>query len=542
MRHLPHDNHRSASGAWHRLLAAAVRRRGVAMLMVIISVMTATILTMSYLSSRDNSLTIGQNAIEASAARWRAIAGIDLAIATLQTDTDWRAAAATGVLLDGYPFMGCELTVHITDADTDQPPVADTVLVNLLAVVNCAGIEQRAEAFAAIATPTEAVFQLDLADFALFADEEIRVLESSLVTRWETSPRAKFGLPIPLGIRSSASQSVRIAVNSEVVDAKVHHVEGAQPNLVSASQPVRVVQTKDVIPLPNVSPPVDEPMTANPSFAVTSPQSVTTNQQWEDLSIQGSSGVLTLEGDLTVIIDNDLNLSGGGILVDGDVTMVVFNNVSIDDYSYIELKPDASLTFYVGRQVDIGRSYIGNERSDKSVFNLSGNSPWIDVSRLQMHSLEYGGDNDWVIGDQTEIKASIYAPHARVRVDGASAVYGRIAAQLIRVRNGSSVYYDHMLDHFAGYANPKSVLFDRDGYIYEAFKDIQVIHVGALSDVAEETGLRFRIFGRLIGDGGALADAIGTVGAGAPTPRPIAVDYQVRSVGMEPRVWELAAP
>ena len=62
------------------------------MLLVMISLMTATILTTAYLASRDNSTAIGENVANSTAARWAADTGVELAIAALQTEKDWRTA------------------------------------------------------------------------------------------------------------------------------------------------------------------------------------------------------------------------------------------------------------------------------------------------------------------------------------------------------------------------------------------------------------------------------------------------------------------
>ena len=82
-----------------RTQAHNTRRRGLAMLLVIISVIIATVLATAYLASRDNSLPIGDNAKSAASARWSALSSIDVAIAVIETRTDWRTADPTGELL-----------------------------------------------------------------------------------------------------------------------------------------------------------------------------------------------------------------------------------------------------------------------------------------------------------------------------------------------------------------------------------------------------------------------------------------------------------
>ena len=73
-----------------------VNRRGLAMLLVLVSLMLATIMATAYLASRDNSLPIGDNIEAATAARWAALSALDTTQALLETETDWRTADPQG--------------------------------------------------------------------------------------------------------------------------------------------------------------------------------------------------------------------------------------------------------------------------------------------------------------------------------------------------------------------------------------------------------------------------------------------------------------
>jgi len=92
------------------------------MLLVLISLAMATILAVSYLASRDNSVAIGQNVTASATARWAAVSGIELGVAVLQTPTDWRTAHTEGKLLDDYDLEGAQLDLDVIDMVTRWRP------------------------------------------------------------------------------------------------------------------------------------------------------------------------------------------------------------------------------------------------------------------------------------------------------------------------------------------------------------------------------------------------------------------------------------
>ena len=100
------------------------RNRGVAMLLVLISLMMATILTTAYLASRDNSAAIGSNVASAAAARWTANSGLDFGVAILETNATWRTSHVGGRLLSNYAMAGGTFDLDLQDIATGLPPTA----------------------------------------------------------------------------------------------------------------------------------------------------------------------------------------------------------------------------------------------------------------------------------------------------------------------------------------------------------------------------------------------------------------------------------
>src|SRR5262245_42027387 len=110
---------------------ASLQQRGVAMLLVLISLMMATILSMAYVASRDNSAAIGENIASSAAARWSSESGLDMGLAILETEADWRTMHNNGKLLDDFPLDGGVFDLDVVDLETNMPPTATSSHIEL---------------------------------------------------------------------------------------------------------------------------------------------------------------------------------------------------------------------------------------------------------------------------------------------------------------------------------------------------------------------------------------------------------------------------
>ena len=97
-------------------------RRGLAMLLVLLSVAMATILATAYLVSRDNSIAISRNSAAAAQARWSAMSALNTTVAILQTETNWRQSHTAGTLLADYELAGGTIEITAIDLETGSPP------------------------------------------------------------------------------------------------------------------------------------------------------------------------------------------------------------------------------------------------------------------------------------------------------------------------------------------------------------------------------------------------------------------------------------
>ncbi|MDX2147125.1 MAG: PA14 domain-containing protein [Planctomycetota bacterium] len=139
---------------------------------------------------------------------------------------------------------------------------------------------------------------------------------------------------IPMSINSSAAGAWSASGDAQFrVDPLVG--PGASPSSVlSISPPASVSGTsgnlQQRVPILNITPPT---LTSSGALNLTSPMTINSNRRFTTLSATGASAVLTLSGNITVVVDADLSVSGG---------------------ASIELAPSSTVRLFVGGHATIG--------------------------------------------------------------------------------------------------------------------------------------------------------------------------------------------
>ncbi len=516
------------------------RRRGVAMLLVIVSLMMATIMATAYLASRDNSAAIGQNIASAGAARWSATTGLQLGIAIFQTETDWRTAHVNGKLLDDYAVAAALIDLDIIDIATGQPPKAESEYIRLTSTATVDGVEQVATLMAYVPVDYDSTVSVDLSEFAIFTAQNLELSGDAILTRWPMAPLADLGLRIAVGTQAVDPSSIELLGNAAVIDTTVHHDPGASAALItnSSGSPVDQVALSGAIPMPAAPDSgVTEPLDPSPNAPVNTSGAVLTyalGGRWEDVVHDNSQ--VTFLGDITLITDKNRELLGGTkLLIDGTVTMVVFGDLVMDN-SAIELRPGARLDLYVRGAMDLSDSYIGDERVDNTRDN-SGNAPYMVPDRVQIYSLP-PYQIDWRLRNNSVVKASIYAPGYAMEIANNSAVYGRVAAGDLTIRDQGALFYDHSLDSRNGYTNAGSKLYDAGGTLISELSFLWSLNASDLQSFADAIGTDVEAQGDTIASATAPPDVPTVILPGDPTPRPVPVEYEIISFGTDVKAWE----
>ncbi len=516
------------------------RRRGAAMLLVIVSLMMATIMATAYLASRDNSAAIGQNIASAAAARWSATTGLELGIAIFQTETDWRTAHTKGKLLDDYAVAAALIDLDIIDLATGQPPTVETEYIRLTSTATVEGVEQVATAVAYVPPDAQSTVSVDLSEFAIFTGQDLELSGDAILTRWPMAPLADLGLRIAVGTQAVNPSSIDLLGNTALIDTTVYHDPDASNALITdaSGSSVEQVALSGAIPMPAAPDAgVIAPEDPSPNSTVDSVgETITynTDGRWGRMIDENSH--VTLQGDITLVTDNDRKLLVGTTLrIDGNVTLVIFGDLIMDN-SAIELMPGSTLDMYVRGAMELSDSYIGDERVDTSRDN-SGNASYMDPGRVQIYSLP-PYQNDWLLKNNSVVKASIYAPGYAMEIADDSAVYGRVAAGELRIKQQGALFYDHSLDSRNGYTNADSELYDADGALISELDLLWSLNDSDLQSLADAIGTDVEAQGDTIASTTAPPDVPTVVLPGDPTPRPVPVEYELISFGTDVKAWE----
>ncbi len=510
------------------------RHRGIAMMLVLICLSTATIVTVSYLSSRDNSAQIGLNIADSTSARWAAISGVEMGIAIMETNTDWRNNHASGKVINNYTLGAAKLNVSIMDMKTNAPPNDDTTHFEIISNATAGGVTQSATAFA-MATPpdTQHAVDVDLSEFAVYAGSKLIMENLTTIGRWATAPYAKMGRQLALASQSGSIGTVDLRDDAAVLDAVLLLGDGASDSAVlnTKSPDVTVIEVSDPIPAP--APPTPPMIMGGMNYdLLAGMDSLVMDSDFGNATVR-MGGDLTLMGPMTVTVDGDFNVESNSIVrVTGDVVMAVRDSVSLAN-SAIELQPGSTLTMFVGQDFNMDGSYVGDDRLGLNTLDNSGYASYVNPNLITVYGPAAPG-HFTVIEGNSVFKGSIYNPMSDIYGNDQSAIYGRIAGNNVILRNDAAVFYDHALDEYTGFANRGSQMYDEgDHSIRPEILALASLNDADLQALADSLDLVVtRTTTSLIGDG--MVSLLHDAGEPAqPTPRPLRVAAEIRSVGFD---------
>jgi len=522
------------------------RRRGIAMLLVMISLAMATILATSYLASRDNSAVIGANIATATAARWASESGLEAGVAILETESDWRTGHTNGKLVDDYAIGGASVDLDVIDVVTGDPPTEDTEYVQMTATATADGLTQRAVAVAHVPqSGDDGEVDVDLSEFAIFAGDSIELTNDATVMRWPNAPLSSLNRRLAMGTRAEDAFSVSIGDNAATIDTDVFYGPNASNSLVTISNSTTVSEVKllDNIPLP-----------AAPRPGVTTPDgfatgdfvlvddgstTLTSGGRVDNFDI-GQRSMLTLQGNTQLVADADFFMRDESkVIVDGNATIVAWDDFYLRRGSAIELTDGSTLTVFVGDYLYLDDAYIGDVRADSTRDN-TGNAGYMDPERVQIYSIDFWNPDssaDWQFNNNSVAKGDFYGPSAHLVMENTSAIYGRVAAKTILLKNDAAIFYDHELDSGDGFTDLDGAVYNDDGTMKSDIVSLSDLDDGTLQSLADSLGLDVtRSDLKLIssdGDGEEDGD-----GGGGATPRPVPVEIVMNALGTPVESWE----
>jgi len=499
------------------------RRRGIALMLVMIAILVTGGMAVAYFGARDNSIAISTNVVSASKARVVAESGLDLAVAILETNAQWRTSHTDGVLLQDYQLGAGSISITVTDSETGMPPTESTLQVIISIESTVDGRTQITEATATV-FPNDDELDVDYSEFAMFAANQITILGTSSVQQWSASPQYSQDI-VQIGTLARNPMAVQIDHLKRSDKINLHTAKNAS-SMISTSS-LKSTEFSDYLPF--LSPPAP-PSNPQRLFLSSSESNLNSRSKWATQFTSGSSkknrshNVDPLSISEGSYILQDLSITSNTPLeIHGNVSITIRNDMRME-HANITLIDDATLTLHLGGDVAIYSSYIGNE--------IQSSQSWMDPSRIKMYGQS---GNEWDISGSSMIKGELYAPSSAVDICGISTICGRVAARDISLRGASRVLYDQSLDH-GGFADTSSMLYENDGTLVQDIRQLSQLNQqlldsieSAISDVPHDS------------DDFSMQNYSFSDWRHEPTRRPNEVIYIIVVYGVDTRPWEASA-
>jgi len=324
--------------------------------------------------------------------------------------------------------------------------------------------------------PANPTVDVDLSEFAMFGDSSV-IIDNGQITPWNLSPDYAIGKPIHVGTNSLASLAVKTYAGTKISNGEYFVRSGASSFTLSdssgSSTPLRrkTISESSMIPVPASQTPITTGLpkagTYNPTLS-SGTQTISTSLEYGKVVIKNTADIILNTPNTTFLATSDLQLQNGGdvIVQAPNVSIVVLGNVSIGQYSSIEVQSGASLRLFIGKNLDINQGVLG--LPDTLVYDVNrdpttGIATYQDPERVKVFKIAGTAASTWKIRGKSYADATFYGPNASIDVDQQSAVFGNLVATNVKVKGGSKLFYDPKLDSGWGYTNPDSFVYDGTG-------------------------------------------------------------------------------
>lgn len=460
------------------------RRRGVAMMLVVVALAVGTVIAGVALTSRSVAPQLGVNAESASKANWAAQSATEYAVAALQTDLDL-STFTDGAMMSDFTIAGAKVNVVVTDLE-GNPPAADETEVIVTVTSSFNGIPSVKRTQVSLTPPPTAPAAVDpyLSEFTLFGQQGVTIGAAATVSKWTLSPEAKGTTPAKIGTGFANLASLNINAGARFRDTAMYVDADASASLRTALSDSRFAEGHQIkldIPARMVSLPSTITSLASggvQSFTYSTGSTIFPNGRKYSGSVMVQDGAtLVLDASVSpaysfmgITVNNSSKL-----IIRGDVDVEVNGSLYVLDRSLIQVEPGGHVDFYVRGNVYTERSSIG---ADMSVFDGSGCNPanfaaYADPSAVRILAPTSSYVNQTFVADNRSfIVASIHMPATAFSTTNSTALAGRVSAKTIDIGSGCKVYADTSLDNRNGFTNFAGALYDDSGNPLSGLTDI----------------------------------------------------------------------
>ncbi|MBL0927253.1 MAG: hypothetical protein IBJ11_06320 [Phycisphaerales bacterium] len=471
----------SAAGAARRATPARPRRRGVAMMLVMVTLAVAVVMTGAALTAGDASPALGENAAKTVAAEWAAQSAAGYAVRVLEENSDWARYGPGGTIANNLAMGAGAVSVAATNlAGRGARPSDRELLITARATVDGTSVTvQRRVSVIPAGTVNEAIDPM-LGEFAVFARQSLRLLDTARIEVWPASPEADTMAPVRLGTGFASAGDLTLSTSSSLKSAALYVDQTASTALKALPSTTMFVEGAALpLAVPAVSATLPPVWTSLPTvnLLTTLARGATANPSWGpgrygDVIVRDGA-VATLSGSTTGeparFSVNRLRIDTSAVLrISGNVELAVRSDLELRNLSAVELAtPDSKLTVFAAGNVEVDNSALGLDRSiardaSRTPAPIAYRSP-NEVRILTLDPSSGGLLSPTVrVSNRSIVLGVVHAPAASIIVNSASAVLGRATAAAFELSGGSCLLYDPKLDSRVGFTNLDGPLYQPD--------------------------------------------------------------------------------
>ncbi len=467
-------------------------RRGAALLLVLIALAVGLLLVATWLDGRRESVPIARRVAAAAVARQAAAGGVDLALATIDAEDDWRAALDEGRFDAAFPLGSAVCGLQIRDADTGERPREETVTLRVTCTAEVDDVRASIERTIDVDRSAPAV-DLGFGETAIMVERELRILDEAALLPWTARPGAAEG-PLVVGSLDGRADAVMIGGGAVTLDTEVVVVDD---RMVPGSSAGRRH-------LPDPLPGIVAPSVPTPDRddAITSRMPIDLTAATEsDVLAAGvripADAILVFDGDRVIRSTDDLELADGASVTVTRGTLVLD---AADDLvvraATISVADGASLVLRAGGRLRLHDAIVvpdavapADAAGERVPTEVGGNAI--------VATLAAGGDAITVEG-RSAVVMTIVAPGGVVEVRDDAVLHGRILAADVELGDRAVVYALPDDGRVIGLTTPLGPHRDDEGALVEELTADDRGTASGLLAAAERIGMPIVLLGAVV--------------------------------------------
>jgi hypothetical protein len=376
-------------------------RRGIAYLLVLIAVAAGFTLACGLLTSQGMTLPLSRNMTHRAEAKTIAETGLQMAMAYVMSDPNWRNAKPQGAWVQNQSFGGGTFTIQGYGNGSFTDPAGAVILV---ATGMFKGATYKVQA---VLSPT--TFQVNK---GISVVSNITMSTGTKVDSYDSSLGAYGGSNVGDAARVATNSTQTGAVNlgtGAKVSGNVYVGPGSDPNkVVKIGTGAKVTGTKE-----NLSDPQSMPAIAVPDLGAVQP------------AVSYAVGSNT-------VLSNDLHVAslsigtGGKVQINGDVTIVTEGNFTINTGARVEVLANSSLKVYCKGTLTMSTG------ADNKVIGPN-------LTRLTFYNV---GTNTAKLNTGGSLQGVLISPNADVQATTGFRLYGAVLAKNLSLGTGTAFHED----------------------------------------------------------------------------------------------------